>query len=475
MLNRPFTVRNNDTKVDAHIDSLMWIPKNEVDVLRIKSDLTVATFDFNGNPDDLIMLYDDVGDFIGVPRRWGLAKFGDKFNIVNNTSQPRVEWPDPTWEEGSGYWAGQKDSINNVLSCLKSSTVESYGCLLEAPCGAGKTLMALSVAAALNTPALVLVHKGDLAKQWHDLCLGTDKRKGLWPSIKVGHVQQDKCDYKGCHLVTAMAQTIHSRIDKLPSDFFKSFGLVIYDEGHRYPARTFERVMRLPTARWRLGISATWRRSDKLECVWNWHIGPVVSRAIVARLSGEYNQVSWSTHLSDSLMKGYGGQLDRNKWLAAITSNVSYNHWLVSQIIKSQIAGRKVLVASDRVQHCKVLYNLLRTKAAEDGLSFEVGLYIGEMKEDKLEVSKKCDVIIATYPKMSEGTDIPELDTLFLVTPRTDVEQIVGRIQRVVAGKKPLLVIDPVFTSQYNKRMADKRRLVYERLGFKKQEISNGK
>jgi superfamily II DNA or RNA helicase len=169
-------------------------------------------------------------------------------------------------------------------------------------------------------------------------------------------------------------------------------------------------------------------------------------------------------------MKMYGGQINRNKWVTAIVKNVAYNHWIADQVIHSQQAGRRALIVSDRVQHCKDLSDLIRKKGAEEGVPADVGLYIGDMKEDQLEASKKCSVVIATYAKMSEGTDIPELDTLFLATPRTDVEQVVGRIQRVVDGKKPLLIVDPVFTSQYNTRMANKRRQIYERLGFKKQE-----
>lgn len=70
---------------------------------------------------------------------------------------------------------------------------------------------------------------------------------------------------------------------------------------------------------------------------------------------------------------------------------------------------------------------------------------------------------------MSEGTDIADLDTLILSTPRSDVEQVVGRIQRPVSGKKSLLIIDPVFGTKHNKRMAEKRKRVYDKLGFKKQ------
>jgi superfamily II DNA or RNA helicase len=452
------------------LDRLLWLPKDDIDVDKIKSSLTVATFDFKGDPADLIRLYEDAGDVIGVPRSWGLRHFGDTADILDSTVFPESSWTTPAWGEGGGFWAGQESCVDDCTKVLSGDPPDRYGCLLEAPCGAGKTLMAVSIAARLNTPTLVLVHKGDLAKQWHDLCSGTDERPGLWPDMRLGHVQQDKIEFEDCHLVTAMAQTLYSRKSRMPEAFFKHFGLVIYDEGHRYPARTFEKVMRLPYARCRLGISATWRRSDKLECIWNWHIGKVASRAKVARLQGDYAQILWDTNLTDSMMKMYGGQINRNSWVTAIISNVAYNHWLADQVVSSQKSGRRVLIVSDRVKHCENLSSIIRRRLAEEGVASSVGMYLGSMSSDKLEASKKCNVVIATYQKMSEGTDIPELDTLFLATPRTDVEQVVGRIQRIVEGKKPLLVVDPVFSSPYNQRMAKKRLGVFKKLGFKSQE-----
>lgn len=450
---------------------MLWIPKSEIDYDKLRSELTVATLDFNGNPEDLIKLYEDAGEYVGVPRKWGIQKY-PWLDVEDNTTLPYIEWPSIKFPEGWKYWPGQKESITSVIDHFNKGRLDTCGALLEAPCGGGKTLMATSVASMLNTPTLVLVHKGDLAKQWRDLCHGTDKTPGLFPDIKFGHVQRDQCDYEGCHMVTAMAQTIFSRQATLPPSFFNYFGLIIYDEGHRYPARTFEKVMCLPTAKYRLGISATWRRADELECIWNWHVGSVVARAKVVRLSGNYAQIPFNTALSDTMMKQrYGNKIDRNKWITSITSNTAYNHWLSDQIISAHSVGRTILLVSDRVQHCKDLQSMIVKKAAKKGLVIAVGLYLGKMKEEQLEASKKRSIILATYSKMSEGTDIPKLDTLFLSTPRTDIEQVVGRIQRVVEGKKPLLVVDPVFTSSYNTRMALKRKKVYERLGFNEQKV----
>jgi hypothetical protein len=61
------------------------------------------------------------------------------------------------------------------------------------------------------------------------------------------------------------------------------------------------------------------------------------------------------------------------------------------------------------------------------------GLYVGGMKQTDLKISEDKDIILGTYPMVSEGFDCPTLDTVILASPKSDVVQSVGRIMR----KKP--------------------------------------
>ena len=67
---------------------------------------------------------------------------------------------------------------------------------------------------------------------------------------------------------------------------------------------------------------------------------------------------------------------------------------------------------------------------------------MGGRTKEQLARSAKAKVIFATIQYAAEGLDIPELDTLFLTTPMSDVEQAVGRIQRPSPGKKDPIVVD---------------------------------
>lgn len=72
---------------------------------------------------------------------------------------------------------------------------------------------------------------------------------------------------------------------------------------------------------------------------------------------------------------------------------------------------------------------------------FSIGFFVGSMKRHEREQGKRCDVILATYAEAGEGMDIPQLDTVVMVSPRSDVEQATGRALRTHPAKNEPLFI----------------------------------
>ena len=449
----------------ARLSNMLWVPARTVNEREIKNAATFTTVNEFDNSQTKIRLWQinhfDDERWIGVPRMWGVTQRWFNHDVMDDTVDPTIGWPNIVIDT---YWEGQEESVNAIAAKFRGG---SRGALLEAPCGSGKTLMSLAVAAQLHTPTLVVVHKEDLAWQWHRTL------KACFPGASVGHCQQDKWNYKDKHLVTATAQTLYARRKTIKKDFLTQFGLVIYDEGHRYSAKTFEQVLKMFPCYRRLAVSATWRRKDGLDFIWRWHVGDIEWTTSTDRPTGEYIQVDRATVLTDRQFIKYG-RIRHTDWITAIAENQSYNQWLCDQSVRASHKGRRILCVSDRVQQLVDLKDLIESKAPE----VSVGLYCGSvagkrMTKTQLEESKECDIILATYGMMNEGTDIPALDTLFVCTPRADVEQVVGRIQRKKEGKKNLLVVDPVFQTPYCRALARKRRTIYEKLRFV--GVQNGK
>lgn len=95
-----------------------------------------------------------------------------------------------------------------------------------------------------------------------------------------------------------------------------------------------------------------------------------------------------------------------------------------------------------------------------------VGYYVGGMKEAALKQSETKHVILATYAMAAEGLDIPSLNAEFLITPRTDVEQAVGRILRAKHSITSPVIVDFVDTHDVFKRQWMKRRRFYRKEGY---------
>jgi hypothetical protein len=131
--------------------------------------------------------------------------------------------------------------------------------------------------------------------------------------------------------------------------------------------------------------------------------------------------------------------------------------------------GRKVLVLSDRKAQ------LTDIRAGLEALCPPVaaGFYWGGMKPAALaETEATKQVMLATFSYAAEGMDVPGLDTLVLASPKSDIEQSVGRILRLKASERERtpLVIDfldqfSLFERQGAKRAAFYRKFRYRILG----------
>jgi len=102
-----------------------------------------------------------------------------------------------------------------------------------------------------------------------------------------------------------------------------------------------------------------------------------------------------------------------------------------------------------------------------------VGYYIGGMKEAELKKSEKKQVILSTYVMVSEGLDIPSLNAEFLITPKTDVVQTVGRILRAKHAYSHPIIYDFVDSHDLFKRQWAKRRAYYKKQNYKIVTIGN--
>ena len=89
------------------------------------------------------------------------------------------------------------------------------------------------------------------------------------------------------------------------------------------------------------------------------------------------------------------------------------------------------------------------------------------MKEAELKRSEKQQVVLASFGQSSEGLDIPTLNAEFLITPKTDIVQVVGRILRAKHNFSHPIIYDFVDTHGVFQRQWLKRKSYYKKQNYK--------
>jgi superfamily II DNA or RNA helicase len=251
------------------------------------------------------------------------------------------------------------------------------------------------------------------------------------------------------------------------SDVFDDIGMVVIDEVHRTGTEVFSRALQKVNFRYSLGLSATVKRKDGLTKAFVWFIGDIVYK--VARRSDRMDVVMREFFAADDCycaeVYSYS-KLNTSRMLNNVCDFEPRTRLLVDiihDVYERSGRTRRFLVLSDRKSQLRRLMDLFT-----ESKILTSGFYVGGMKPAALDESLKREVILATFAFASEGFDAQHLDTLVLASPKTDIEQSVGRILRVQSsGRTNIpLVLDIVDGFSMFERQADKRRKFYKSHGY---------
>lgn len=318
------------------------------------------------------------------------------------------------------------------------------------------TAMALNIISRLSRKTLVIVHKGFLLNQW------VERIAEFLPSARVGTIQGQVIDIKDKDIVIGMLQSLSMK--EYPDDMFSSFGLTVVDECHHISSEVFSRSLSKIVTRYTLGLSATMDRKDGLTHVFKMFLGDVAFK--MERDTEDNVFVKCIKYVSkdpdfEEVVLDYRGN---PQYSSMITKICDYNHRteFILKVLVDELREKpdqQIMILGQNKSILKYIHD-----AIEHRMIATVGYYVGGMKDEALKSSEDKKVVVATYAMAAEGLDIKTLSTLFLVTPRTDITQAVGRILRV-KHERPLVVdfcdTHDVFENQQNKRLAFYRKNNY--------------
>jgi len=301
---------------------------------------------------------------------------------------------------------------------------------VEIPTGAGKTLIALKYAHFRKCPFMVVVHRKELMNQWIDEIqdvLGVE-------ATPVG----DGARNVSGDVVVAMVQTLHSLVYQRKERFF--YPLVIFDEVHTVPARTAYYVAARLGSRWRLGLSATARRTDGMdelirgvtgEKVGTITVEELVSQGYLARPRFQLIRVSTPPGIGNK--DTYASVYKRG-----ITLNDERNEYIAKHAIQGMKDGRMIYIHVRYITHGTLLSKLIPDSVFVHGTSPN---RTEEIEAFKQGTGTRC--LISTLLK--EGVNAPSADMYINAAAGqsfVSTIQTAGRTLRVAPGKSDTIIID---------------------------------
>lgn len=410
----------------------LLIPKPHVNQSAVKEALTFVIGEEDVVEEDtgrvlatrpkVVRLWDETEHHLIAPRAFittkDLAEFGVEW-IEERPESIRVNLPDNIVPRDTS----QEEALA-IMAKLGGGTV-------NLACGRGKSIIAIKYAVTKQEPALIVVNSSALADQW------LRKIKQFVGDIPVGHIQGDVCRWKGCAFTVATVQTLASRKETWTPEFRKYFGVIFYDEGHHMSAPHFVKSADLFYGE-RFSLTATAYRTDGLESIYQYHLGPIIYQDLNQDLIPDtvFHVTNWQvTQKQDQNARDVKGSVNHGK-LCIMLGHVGWRNDLILRNLETDMAeGRQVLVLTHSVEHTRTLRDLIAAR-----YDWNVGLVNGPDTKplDRIPILLESNPVVGTFQIAREALDKEELDTLHICTPfgnPNDLQQAWGRIQRKKAGK----------------------------------------
>ena len=494
--------------------------KKELTVLPI----TMHTLNNNNNSELEYYVFRESEKKLYMPQFYGRQKFGAPTVVTLSSGDSCVN--DMTFAGTLRDY--QVPVIEKFLTYLSSSDVNGGGGLLQLPCGWGKTSGALYISSILKKKTLVIGHMDFLLNQWteriHQFLPGAKIGRIQQDVIDV----EDK-DIVLCMLQSLVrrdyppalfAQFGLTIIDEVHHISSQTFSTVLFKVVTKYMlglSATMERKDGTTRVfKWFLGeiIQKVESRSEQ----------PVEVRAVtfVEDADAEFNETIVDYQgkpQHSSMISKLCNYPKRTEFIIAQICDFLKNHAAgtpattpliscakcqrnIHYLVKNTCCGviKYCLVCSTSAQEkkcpdCKkkrkfeqnyidngqnipksqrhvivMAHNLSLLHYIYDKMVCfnlaEVGFYVGGMKEVELKKSEKRQVILATFSMTQEGLDIPSLNTEFLITPKTDIIQSVGRILRTNHADFPPIIYDFVDTHDIFRRQWAKRKAFFRKNNY---------
>jgi len=349
------------------------------------------------------------------------------------------------------------------------------------PTGAGKTLVAQLAMRDTPRSTLICVPTLDLMHQWYS------GLKAAFPDMEVGLLGGGSKDETPLLISTYDSAAIHAE------QLAGRYALQVFDEAHHLPSDFHRSVAELGLAPYRLGLTATPKRSDGRELHLDDLVGPVVYQCAPEDLAGgslaDYREVIIKIKLSPAEQRHYDDLIQtRNDFLRRSGIKLgSLEGWRQFILHSGSPQGRVAMRAHREARSLaygtegklRVLEEVLANHPEERTLIFtDDNRTVYTVSRDFLipAITHKTPVkerhkllekfregsyrVLVTSRVLNEGVDVPEASVAIVLsgtaTEREHIQRL-GRILRKAEGKNAVLY-EVVTEGTSEERVSQQRR-----------------
>ncbi len=396
------------------------------------------------------------------------------FKLVDKRVAPPMEHP--ITFTASLYTPETDVQERNQQEVADTWLKKGYG-QIKAPARFGKTLAVTSIMTRLGLKSLLLSHQWDILDQFETTIR---KHTDVEDAEKLaGHKlvsRLDKWDWERLEELDIVLSSWQAWWSPSKRKYLKkyrdSFGVIFIDESHLSQAECYSRVVNAFNSRYRCGNTATPFKLNELHVIIENIVGPVVAvgKSKQMRCTVKY------VHTDIEVEK-----FPKGRWSTMInrlTKDKTRNRLIVDEAVADAIAGRHILITTERIEHAKMLAEMI----SSEGIP-AISVTGKTTARDALWArarSGEVKVIVSMRRITRLGIDVPVWDTFYNILPTSDpfnYYQELSRIRTYIKGKPIPIIKDFIDDPVKEVRGAiigtmTKRNKVYQEQGFKIENAS---
>jgi superfamily II DNA or RNA helicase len=398
-------------------------------------------------------LVEEDGNQVLIPRGFAgkLLRFCKDQNIGNNFLDEREKKGSTKFTAHLTLKAHQEEAFHQAIK-------KDFG-VIVAPPGSGKTVLGLAIIAEKKQPALIIVHRKQLADQWIDRIESflMIQKKDIG-KITGGKIQSGKL------ITVAMIQSLTKVFNSADGlTLCQQFGTIIVDECHHVPAETYRSVISKLHSFYLYGLTATpFRKYNDGKLIFT-YIGDLVAEIKASQV--ENLPKAKIVIRNTSLSVPFDSKTDKFETLSKVLVHDSARNKVIIEDVMAELnLGKKVVLISERKEHIDTLNLYLKQFYETVTLSGDDSERSKSLKWRLLR-DASFQALITTGQYFGEGTDLSNISSVFLVYPFSfegKLIQYIGRVQR--SEITPTIYDYRDYKIQYLEVLFQKRNVYYKKL-----------